>query len=151
MNRVPLRILAAAASLAACATTGPAPIPAADLGLSKGAVLATPVPPPLVTNGTAPGDAPLPAQSYKGVAPVIPHAIADFTPITAKDNACAGCHVTPAKTKGGPTPVPPSHYVDYRNAPGKQGTELASTRYVCVSCHVEATSAKPLVRNDFRP
>ncbi len=153
MNRLALRALpvAAAVALAACASTGTAPVPAADLGLSKGPVLATPVPPPIVTNGTAPGEAPEPPAAYEGVPPVIPHAIADFVPITAKENACAGCHVIPAKEKGGPDPVPPSHYVDTRNAPGKVGTTLAGTRHVCVSCHVEATAAKPLVRNDFRP
>ena len=55
------------------------------------------------------------------------------------------------KEKGGPTPVPGSHFVDYRNAPDKVATKVVDTRYVCVSCHVEGTGAKPLVRSDFRP
>jgi nitrate reductase cytochrome c-type subunit len=146
-----LPTLAAASILAACATTKPVGIPAADMGLQRGPVLEAAVPPKLAVNDTAPGDAPLPARSWAGVAPVVPHAIADFVPITVKENACAGCHSVAAKEKGGPTPIPPSHNVDSRNEPGKVAPKIMGARHVCVSCHVESTGAKPLVRSDFRP
>lgn len=147
------RLLASLAALSflACATAKPVPIPAADLGLQKGPVMEAPVPPKLVVNDTAPGDAPLPARSWAGVAPVVPHAVADFLPITGKENACTGCHAVAVKEKGGPTPIPQSHFVDYRNAPGKVAPKVVDTRYVCVNCHVEGTGARPLVRSDFRP
>jgi cytochrome c-type protein NapB len=141
----------AAMSLLACATAKPVAIPAADMGLQRGPVLETAVPPKLALNNTAPGDAPLPTRAWAGVAPVVPHAIADFVPITVKENACIGCHSVAAKEKGGPTPIPGSHNADYRNEPGKVATKLMEARYVCVSCHVESTGAKPLVRSDFRP
>jgi cytochrome c-type protein NapB len=137
--------------LVACATAKPVAIPANDLGLQKGPVLEAAVPPRLVVNGTSPGEAPLPTKSWPGVAPVVPHAIADFVPITPKENACMGCHDVPTKEKGGPTPIPGSHHVDFRNAPGKVSTKVVDTRYVCVSCHVESTGAKPLVGNAFAP
>jgi cytochrome c-type protein NapB len=151
MRTTLLPILAAASILAACATTKPVGIPAADMGLQRGPVLETAVPPKLAVNNTAPGDAPLPARSWAWVAPVVPHAIADFVPITVKENACTGCHSVAAKEKGGPTPIPRSHNVDDRNEPGKVAPKLMGTRYVCVSCHVESAAAKPLVRSDFRP
>lgn len=53
--------------------------------------------------------------------------------------------------KGGPTPIPKGHHVDFRNAPDKVATKVVDTRYVCLSCHVEGTGAKPLVRSEFRP
>jgi cytochrome c-type protein NapB len=141
----------AAIPLLACATAKPVGIPAADLGLQQGPVLEAVAPPKLVVNESAPGEAPLPARSWAGVAPVVPHAIADFPPITPRENACTGCHAVAAKEKGGPTPIPRSHFVDYRNAPDKVATKVVDTRYVCVSCHVESNGAKPLVRSDFRP
>jgi cytochrome c-type protein NapB len=144
-----LASLAAASILVACATAKPVAIPASDLGLQKGEVLSTPVPPPLAVNESAPGGVPLPRPSYVGVAPIISHGIDGMVPITAKENACLACHAVAAKEKGGPTPVPKSHYVDMRNAPDRAGSSVSSTRYVCVSCHVESTGAKPLVRSDF--
>jgi cytochrome c-type protein NapB len=138
--------------LAACATSSPpAAMPAAGLGLEKGPVLATPVPPELSVNDSAPGAAPLPRASYPGVSPVIPHGIDGMVPITPRENACLACHGTATKEKGAPTPIPASHYVDLRNAPERAGAKVSDTRYVCVSCHVEATSRKPLVGNDFKP
>ena len=141
------------ATLVACATAKPVAkptaIPANDLGLQRGPVLEAAVPPRLVVNETSPGEAPLPSKSWPGVAPVVPHAIADFVPITPKENACMGCHDIPSKEKGGPTPIPPSHRIDFRNAPGVVSAKVVDTRFVCVSCHVEGTAAKPLVRSDF--
>lgn len=141
----------AASALLSCATTGPVPIPAAHLGLQKGPVTETAVPPRLVVNDTAPGVAALPAPSFRGVAPVISHGIDGMAPITPAENACLACHGVAVKEKGGPTPVPASHHVDFRNAPDKVASAVVGTRYVCVSCHVEGTGAKPLIRSDFRP
>jgi nitrate reductase cytochrome c-type subunit len=151
MRTMLLSTLAAASILAACATTKPVGIPAADMGLQRGPVLEAAVPPKLAVNDTAPGAAPLPSRAWAGAAPVVPHAIADFVPITVKENACAGCHAVAAKDKGGPTPIPRSHNVDQGTVSDKAPTRLMEARYVCVSCHVESTGAKPLVRSDFRP
>jgi cytochrome c-type protein NapB len=147
------RLLASLAALSflACATAKPVPIPAADLGLQKGPVMEAPVPPKLVVNDTAPGVAALPSPSFRGVPPIIPHGIDGMMPITLTENSCLACHGVAVKEKGGPTPLPKSHHVDFRNAPDKVASRVVDTRYVCVSCHVEATGAKPLVRSDFRP
>jgi nitrate reductase cytochrome c-type subunit len=137
--------------LASCATAKPVAIPSDDLGLQKGPVMAVATPPKLVVNETAPGEAKLYVKSWVGTAPVVPHAVGDFLPITARENACVGCHEVATREKGGPTPIPTSHHVDYRNAPDKVQEKVVSARWVCVNCHVEGTKAPPLVRSDFRP
>jgi len=55
------------------------------------------------------------------------------------------------KKQGDPTPIPPSHYTDYRNAPDRVGDQVVGARYVCVSCHAAKTDAPNLVGNRFRP
>jgi cytochrome c-type protein NapB len=77
--------------------------------------------------------------------------VADFLPITQKQNACLDCHSVKEKKQGDPTPIPPSHYTDYRNAPDRVGDQVAGARYVCVSCHAAGTDAPDLVGSRFRP
>ena len=137
--------------LASCATAKPVAIPSDDLGLQKGPVMAVATPPKRVVNETAPGESPLPVKSWVGTAPVVPHAVGDYLPITARENACVGCHEVASREKGGPTPIPPSHRVDQRNAPDQVQAKVVPARWVCVSCHVEWTKAPPLVRSDFKP
>jgi cytochrome c-type protein NapB len=53
------------------------------------------------------------------------------------------------KAKGAPTPMPPSHYTDMRNAPGTVAGKLIGSRYVCTQCHAPQASVKPLVGKTF--
>ena len=128
-----------------------APVPDASLGLAKGSVFDVPTPPPVKVNDTAPGERPAMPRPYVIAPPRIPHAVADFLPITPKQNACVGCHSVKEKKSGEPTPIPASHYTDYRNAPDRAGDQVAGARYVCVSCHATVTDAPSLVENRFRP
>jgi nitrate reductase (cytochrome), electron transfer subunit len=128
---------------------GAAPVPDSALGLSKTSVFDVPAPPVVKPNDAAPGEVPPPPRPYALAPPRIPHGIGDFLPITAKANACADCHAVAEKEKGGPTPLPASHYTDYRNDPGKRGDKVAGARWVCTACHVPLTDAKPLVANGF--
>jgi len=127
-----------------------------DVGLVKGSVLDVPTPPAVKANESVPGERPARPRPYAIAPPRVPHGVADFLPITVKDNACVGCHeVKDAKPgdrrPGEPTPIPPSHYTDERNAPGGVGASLAGARHVCTSCHVATTDAADLVENRFRP
>ena len=136
----------------ACSSLGPTtPVPDASLGLAKGSVFDTPTPPAVKANESNPGDLPLLPRPYAIAPPRIPHATADFLPITQKQNACLDCHAAKERKQGEPTPIPSSHYVDYRNAPGQVGSQLAGARYVCVSCHAAKTDAPDLVENRFLP
>jgi len=152
-------LLALVAMLATgCAASGPTtaadpvtatPIPDTSLGLARGSVFDVPAPPPVKANDSAPGELPLLPRAYALAPPRIPHAVTDFLPITRKQNACLDCHAVKEKAKGEPTPIPPSHYTDDRNAPGRVGGQVAGARYVCVSCHVGRTDAPDLVENRF--
>jgi cytochrome c-type protein NapB len=133
------------------AAPSPESIPDASLSLSKSSVFDTPTPPAVKANDSNPGELPVLPRPYVIAPPRIPHAVGDFLPITQKQNACLDCHAVKEKKTGEPTPIPASHYTDFRNAPGRLGGEVVGARYVCVSCHVAKTDAPNLVGNRFRP
>jgi cytochrome c-type protein NapB len=97
-------------------------------------------------------------------------------PITAANNACLGCHMPDAAKNVGATPIPESHFVDFRPTTKvdkkgrliKDGKAVANTsdvkiakfkklkklnpaRYNCSQCHVPQANVKPLVGNTFKP
>ncbi len=122
------------------------------LGLSPGSVFDVPVPPKFTDEDSSPGEKPLLKRVNREFPPVIPHGVGDLLPITLTSNLCLDCHDTKAARKRGePTPIPASHYVDLRHAPGKKGEKPAGTRYVCTACHAVQTDARPLVGNTYRP
>jgi cytochrome c-type protein NapB len=129
-----------------------APVSDRDLGLSRTSVFDVPSPPAWLPEESAPGDKPPPPRANVETPPVIPHAVGDFLPITPTQNMCADCHVVAGpRKKGEPTPVPASHFVDQRHAPGQAGDKVAGARWVCISCHVPRTDAPPAVGNTFKP
>jgi nitrate reductase (cytochrome), electron transfer subunit len=159
-------VVLAIALCAGCAnsTAGPASAPAAggaaaaaptipdtSVGLARGSVFDVPSPPAVKPNETAPGEGPVLPRPYTLAPPRVPHTVGDFLPITPKQNACVDCHAVADKKKGEPTPMPASHYRDYRNAPDVVGSRVAGARWVCVSCHATATDAPDLVGNRFKP
>ena len=62
----------------------------------------------------APGAAPKFERSYVNAPPLIPHSVEGLLPITRKNNACLGCHMPDKAKDSGATPIPPSHFTDYR-------------------------------------
>ena len=123
----------------------------------------------------APGAAKTLPRSYDNAPPLIPHSVDGLLPITAKNNACLGCHM-PAAAKGvGATPIPESHFVNFRpntkvtkdGAIVKEGKKIKNTsdikvvehkqktlyqgRFNCSQCHVPQANVKPLVKNNFKP
>lgn len=160
MNRfVPLALAAALVSLAvAAADDAPQsetkPVSDAELSLYPGSVFAVPDPPPFSWNAADPGDAARLPRAYPIAPPRIPHGIADLGPITLRSNPCLDCHALDA---GADAPeLPASHRTDLRRAPDNVETTVAGARYLCTSCHVPTTDAKPLRGNsaaaaDLRP
>lgn len=126
-------------------------IPDSELGLSKVTVFEVPEPDPVLYNTSDPGEVPPEPAPYPGAPPPIPHTVQDFLPLTLTENSCMDCHLVEEKVEGEPTPIPPSHFVDLRNAPEQAGEDVAGARYVCVTCHLARTGAPPLVGNDFEP
>lgn len=126
-------------------------VPDTELGLQKGSVFEPAPPPPVQANESFPGDRPALRAPHPEAPPPVPHAIADFLPITRGDNACVDCHWLEEKEEGLPTPIPESHFIDYRNAPDAVGEEVVGSRWVCTACHVAQTDNPPLVGNTLTP
>jgi len=151
MSRLSLALTLCALSLAA-AKPPAKPIPDRNLGLSRTSVFDVPAPPAYRDEASDPGEKPLPKRINREYPPVIPHSVADSLPITRSTNLCLDCHAVPGpKKKGEATPVPASHFVDFRHAPETKGAEVAGARYVCISCHVPRTDAPALVGSSYRP
>ncbi|WP_365937966.1 nitrate reductase cytochrome c-type subunit [Sulfurovum sp.] len=62
----------------------------------------------------APGAAPKFERAYVNAPPMIPHSVDGMLPITRKNNQCLGCHMPDVAKSVGATPIPPSHFTNYR-------------------------------------
>jgi cytochrome c-type protein NapB len=114
-------------------------------------------------------------RAFVNAPPMIPHDTTGMLPITRKNNACLGCHM-PAVAKGvGATPIPPSHFTNFRpdtkiakdGSIVKEGKSVSNTsdfktvaksqkklyqgRFNCSQCHAPQANIKPLVKNNFTP
>jgi cytochrome c-type protein NapB len=144
-------LAAIVAGLAQAQQEDTAPIADVDLSLSRTSVFDVPAPPVPAVNVADPGDLPLVERAYASAPPLVPHAVADFMPITRDENWCVDCHdldwMDPEEDE--PTPVPFSHYMDLRGDSDDIGEEIVGARWVCVSCHVPVTDAPALVGSTF--
>lgn len=118
-----------------------ASVPDAKIGLAPGTVFEVLSPDPVVPDSSAPGDKHA-APAWNTVAPpMIPHGIEDFLPITKESSACVDCHMIDEQEAGDPTPIPASHRVAAKEG---ESAALDGRRWICHSCHVPLTDAKPL-------
>ncbi len=147
-----------------------------DLGLRKSGLSGVMDLPQVKYDRPAPGAAPRFERSYVNAPPLIPHSIEGFVPITMKNNACLGCHMPDVAKGVGATPIPESHFTDFRPstkldkkgnivkdgkvvgnctdvkvAKFKKLKKLNPARYNCTQCHVPQANVKPLVGNTFKP
>ncbi len=131
--------------------------------------------PPVKYTDAAPGTAKRIQRSYENAPPLIPHSVEGLVPITKNNNACLGCHMPDVAKSMGATPIPPSHFVNFRpdTKIGKNGqmikegkvvssdgdikvvmhkqNKLYQGRFNCTQCHVPQANVKPLVKNTFKP
>jgi len=152
-------------------------VPDKELGLRKANVFSEKVaPPPVEYTKAAPGTAKRFERSYVNAPPLIPHSVDGLLPITIKNNACLGCHMPNVAKSMGATPIPESHFTDFRPttkldkngniikdgkvikntadikiAKFKKLKKLNPARYNCSQCHVPQANVKPLVKNNFKP
>ncbi len=124
----------------------------------------------------APGQAKTYERSYVNAPPLIPHSVEGLVPITKNNNACLGCHMPSVAPSVHATPIPKSHFIDFRPTEVikngklvKEGKVVAKVnggandvyaehmnklypgRYNCTQCHVVQANVKPLVANKFKP
>jgi cytochrome c-type protein NapB len=138
-------------------------------------------PPPVKYDRPAPGSGKRFARAYVNAPPMIPHSVEGLLPITKDNNQCLNCHMPNVAKSMGATPIPPSHFTNYRpetvykngelikegKVVGPHG-ELGNTgdiklakvkkldhlyegRFNCSQCHAPQANVKPLVGNTFQP
>ncbi len=147
-----------------------------ELGLRKSGLKGTVDIPEAKYDRPAPGAAKRFARSYVNAPPLIPHSVDGLLPITAKNNSCLGCHMPDVAKGVGATPIPESHFTDFRPkttldksgqvvkdgkvvenssdvkiAKFRKMKKLNPARYNCSQCHVPQANIKPLVGNTFKP
>ena len=129
------------------AAVAPSGVPDSKIGLAPGTAFEQPAQAPIGFNTVDPGESELRPRPNANFPPVIPHSVADFRTITQAENPCMDCHDPSAASDFGATALPPSHEVDLRRSPDAAGDQVVGARWVCTSCHVAQTDAKPLVAN----
>ncbi|MCP4971611.1 MAG: nitrate reductase [Arcobacter sp.] len=108
-------------------------------------------------------------RAYQDAPPMIPHDLEGLLPITIDNNACVGCHDPAVAPAMGATPIPKSHYIDFRpkhTYDGKTFTNvidnmkneiveivenptLTGARFNCSQCHAPQTTGKLAVESTF--
>ena len=178
-TKVLLSIAAIGLFAAGCAATTGGEISADSLSLRKAPVHTESVIKlqKVTYTKAAPGQAKTIERSYVNAPPLIPHSVEGLVPITKNNNACLGCHMPNVAKSMHATPIPKSHFIDFRpiEVIAKNGklikkgrvvakvnggandvyaehlNKLYPGRYNCTQCHVPQTNAKPLVANKFKP
>jgi cytochrome c-type protein NapB len=84
-------------------------------------------------------------RNYPDQPPVIPHSIEGYA-MDLNANKCMSCHARKFTDQSQAPMISVTHYQDRE---GNTLGGLAPRRYVCVSCHVPQTTARPLVENVF--
>jgi len=130
-------------------------------------------------NRPAPGESTRFERAYKDAPPMIPHSVEGLLPITKMNNQCIGCHMPEVAASVGSTPIPPTHFTNYRPstvmkgdmvlkegqvlgsmlantsdivvADAQLGDTLYQGRFNCTQCHAPQSKMKTSVANTFRP
>ena len=127
----------------------------------------------------APGTSKKIPRAYDNAPPMIPHNVEGMLPIVKGNNACLGCHTPAVAPSVGATPIPPTHFTNYRPTTELKGDKLVKEgkvvspdgdigntgdiviakakklgdlyqgRYNCSQCHAPQAKTKQLVENTF--
>jgi len=115
----------------------------------------------------APGTSERMERSFENAPPLIPHSTEGLVPIKKDGNMCLSCHMPAVATAMKSTPIPTSHFTDYRPKVKKTGgkyvvdakegevyekdlgDKLSQTRFNCTQCHVSQAKIDPWVQNNF--
>ncbi len=169
--------LASVLALASTLNASGGTISSEELSLRKADVFKESVVKPKLVEYTkaAPGTSKKFERSYENAPPLIPHSVEGLLPITKNNNSCLGCHMPNVAKSMGATPIPESHFVNFRpitklakdGAIVKEGKKINNTsdiltvahkqkklyqgRYNCSQCHVPQANVQPLVKNNFQP
>lgn len=109
-------------------------------------------------------------RAFQDAPPMIPHNTEGMLPITINDNQCIGCHMPEVAEGVGATPIPSSHFTNFRphhtiqNGEFKKASDnmknevaiqkldtLVGARFNCSQCHAPQSQGNLLVENKFEP
>lgn len=117
-------------------------------------------------------------RAFQDAPPMIPHDTTGMLPITKDNNQCIGCHMPDVASSMGATPIPPSHFMDFRpkttiakdgelekdghvikntsseklaNVSIKKINKLYGGRFNCSQCHAPQSDTPLAVENKFQP
>ncbi len=112
-------------------------------------------------------------RAFENAPPMIPHDVEGLLPITIDNNACLGCHEPAVAAEVKATPIPKSHFTNFRpdtvlNKKGKIVKEgivventsdfktvakakdvLVGARFNCSQCHTPQSVGNDVPQNDF--
>lgn len=116
----------------------------------------------------APGTSQRFERAFQDAPPMIPHSVEGMLPIKTGNNQCIACHMPEAAKAAGATPLPKSHFTNFRpkhNFDGKMFTKaidnqknevsiqtsdkLSNSRFNCSQCHAPQSTAKLIVSSTF--
>lgn len=108
-------------------------------------------------------------RAFQDAPPMIPHDTTGMLPIKINDNQCVGCHMPDVAKSVGATPIPVSHFTNFRPASyairhentssetqshvsiKSTGGKLYGGRFNCSQCHAPQSDTPLAVKNNFEP
>ncbi|MDQ1244281.1 MAG: Periplasmic nitrate reductase, electron transfer subunit [Campylobacterota bacterium] len=110
------------------------------------------------------------ARAFQDAPPMIPHDTTGMLPIKTEDNRCISCHMPEIAGSMGATPIPVSHFTDFRpkgkivngkfelptdvlknEVAIKKEDKLQNARFNCSACHAPQSQGNLAVENTFEP
>lgn len=122
----------------------------------------------------AAGESKMIERAFENAPPMIPHNVDGMLPITINNNACTGCHTPGVAESMNATPIPKSHFTNFRpdtslakdgkivkegkiventsdfKTVGKSLDQLAGARFNCSQCHAPQSMATEAPANNFK-
>ena len=124
----------------------------------------------------APGASTKFERAFVNAPPMIPHSVEGLLPITTSNNQCVGCHMPEVAPSVKATPIPVSHFTNYRPttvldgdkvmtdgkemgpantsdilvAKGEKKETLNNSRFNCSQCHAPQSNTDTVVGNTFQ-
>ena len=108
-------------------------------------------------------------RAYQNAPPMIPHDVEGMLEITPDNNACISCHEASVAPSMNATPIPKSHYTDFRPKHKLEGDtftkttdnmknevsikpidNISSARFNCTACHAPQSTGGLAVENTFK-
>jgi len=138
------------------------------------------IPPAVHYHSAAPGTSTKIKRAFQDAPPMIPHDTTGMLPITKDNNQCLACHMPDVAVSMGATPIPISHFTNFRPKTAVVGDEilkngkaikntssdklanvsikvnkeenkLYSGRYNCSQCHAPQATNDLVDKSTFKP